>query len=83
MIGFVETHGRAETAALIEGLEVVPRRLVEYRGVTIEEMSLNNILKRNPAVAIVDELAHTNVPGSRNNKRYQDVARAPRRRAST
>src|SRR5437868_6197559 len=73
VIGFVETHGRAETAALIPGLEVVPRRQVEYRGVTIEEMSLNKILKRNPAVAIVDELAHTNVPGSHNNKRYQDV----------
>jgi two-component system sensor histidine kinase KdpD len=73
VIGFVETHGRAETAALIPGLEVVSRRQVEYRGVTIEEMSLNKILKRNPAVAIVDELAHTNVPGSHNNKRYQDV----------
>jgi two-component system sensor histidine kinase KdpD len=73
VIGFVETHGRAETAALIEGLEVVARRQVEYRGVTVEEMSLNNILKRNPAVAIVDEIAHTNVPGSHNRKRYQDV----------
>jgi two-component system sensor histidine kinase KdpD len=73
VIGFVETHGRADTHALIEGLEVVPRRQVEYRGVVIEEMSLNNILKRKPAVAIVDELAHTNVPGSRNRKRYQDV----------
>jgi two-component system sensor histidine kinase KdpD len=73
VVGFVETHGRAETAALIEGLEVVPRRQVEYRGVTVEEMSLNNILKRKPAVAIVDEIAHTNVPGSHNRKRYQDV----------
>jgi two-component system sensor histidine kinase KdpD len=73
VIGFVETHGRAETQALIEGLEVVPRRQIEYRGVVVEEMSLNNILKRKPAVAIVDELAHTNVPGSRNRKRYQDV----------
>src|SRR5262252_905687 len=73
VIGFVETHGRAETAALIEGLEVVPRRQVEYRGVVVEEMSLNEVLKRKPAVAIVDELAHTNVPGSRNRKRYQDV----------
>ena len=73
VVGFVETHGRAETAALIEGLEVVPRRQIEYRGVVVEEMSLNNILKRKPAVAIVDELAHTNVPGSRNRKRYQDV----------
>jgi len=73
VVGFIETHGRAETAALVEGLEVLPRRNVEYRGVTVEEMSLNNILKRNPAVALVDELAHTNVPGSRNRKRYQDV----------
>jgi two-component system sensor histidine kinase KdpD len=73
VIGFVETHGRADTHALIEGLEVVQRRQVEYRGVIVEEMSLNNILKRKPAVAIVDELAHTNVPGSRNRKRYQDV----------
>jgi two-component system sensor histidine kinase KdpD len=73
VVGFVETHGRAETQALIDGLEVVPRRQVDYRGVVIEEMSLNNILKRTPAVAIVDELAHTNVPGSRNRKRYQDV----------
>jgi two-component system sensor histidine kinase KdpD len=73
IIGFVETHGRAETEALLPGLEVAARRKVEYRGVVVEEMSLNNILKRNPAVAIVDELAHTNVPGSRNKKRYQDV----------
>jgi two-component system sensor histidine kinase KdpD len=73
VVGFVETHGRAETAALIEGLEVIPRRQIEYRGVTIEEMSLNNILRRNPALALVDELAHTNVPGSHNKKRYQDV----------
>src|SRR5436190_14141854 len=62
VIGFIEPHGRAETAELIEGLEVVPRRQIEYRGVTVEEMSLNNILKRNPAVTLVDELAHTNVP---------------------
>ncbi|HEY2729097.1 MAG TPA: histidine kinase [Polyangia bacterium] len=73
VIGFIETHTRAETAALVEGLEAVPRRQVEYRGIVVEEMSLNNILKRNPAVVIVDELAHTNVPGSRNRKRYQDV----------
>jgi two-component system sensor histidine kinase KdpD len=73
VVGFVETHGRAETAVLVDGLEVVPRRKVEYRGVDVEEMSLDNILERKPAVAIVDELAHTNVPGSRNRKRYQDV----------
>jgi two-component system sensor histidine kinase KdpD len=73
VVGFVESHGRAETEALVEGLEVVPRRPVEYRGVVIEEMSLNKILKRNPEVALVDELAHTNVPDSHNKKRYQDV----------
>jgi two-component system sensor histidine kinase KdpD len=73
VVGFIETHGRAETAALLDGVEAVARRNIEYRGVTLEEMSLNNILKRNPAVALVDELAHTNVPGSRNRKRYQDV----------
>jgi two-component system sensor histidine kinase KdpD len=73
VVGFVETHGRADTVAKVEGLEVVPRRRLEYRGVEIEEMSLNNILERKPAVVIVDELAHTNVPGSRNHKRYQDV----------
>jgi two-component system, OmpR family, sensor histidine kinase KdpD len=73
VVGFVETHGRVETAALVEGLEVVPRRQIEHRGVVVEEMSLNNILKRKPAMTIVDELAHSNVPGSRNRKRYQDV----------
>jgi len=73
VVGFVESHGRKDTEALVTGLEVVPRRTIEYRGVSIEEMSLNNILKRNPAVALVDELAHTNVPGSRNRKRYQDA----------
>ncbi len=73
VVGFVETHGRAETAALVAGLEVVPRRPIEYRGVVVEEMSLDDILERKPAVTLVDELAHTNVPGSHNRKRYQDV----------
>jgi two-component system, OmpR family, sensor histidine kinase KdpD len=73
VIAFIETHGRADTAVLVEGLEVVPLRRVEYRGVTIEEMSINQVLKRNPAVALVDELAHTNPPDSRNRRRYQDV----------
>jgi two-component system sensor histidine kinase KdpD len=73
VIGFIETHGRAETAALVHDLEIVPLRQVEYRGVVIEEMSLNEILKRKPEVALVDELAHTNPPGSRNKRRYQDV----------
>lgn len=73
VIGLVETHGRAETARLIEGLEVVPRRRQEYRGVALEEMDLDAVLARKPRVALIDELAHTNVPGSRNPKRYQDV----------
>jgi two-component system sensor histidine kinase KdpD len=70
---FIETHGRAETAALVEGLEVVPRLRIEYRGVVVEEMDLEAVLRRAPAVAVVDEIPHTNVPGARNRKRYQDV----------
>jgi two-component system sensor histidine kinase KdpD len=73
VVGFIETHGRAETAALVQDLEIVPLRQVEYRGVLIEEMSLNQILKRKPEVALVDELAHTNPPDSRNKRRYLDV----------
>src|SRR5659263_309587 len=73
VVGLVETHGRAETAKLIEGLEVVPRRRQEYRGVVLEEMDLDAVLARKPQVALLDELAHTDVPGSRNPKRYQDV----------
>lgn len=72
-VGLVETHGRAETEALLMGLEVIPRRKVTYRGIEIEEMDLDAILSRRPSVILVDELAHTNVPGSRNAKRYQDV----------
>ena len=73
VIGIVETHGRAETAAQISDLEVVPRRSVVYHAVTLEELDLDALLARRPIVALVDELAHTNVPGSRNQKRYQDV----------
>jgi two-component system sensor histidine kinase KdpD len=73
VVGFVETHGRAETAALVEGLECVPRRRIEYKGVTLEEMDVDAVLARRPTVALVDELAHTNAPGSRHPKRYQDV----------
>jgi two-component system sensor histidine kinase KdpD len=73
VLAFVETHGRAETAALIRDLPQVPRKRIEYRGVTVEEMDLDAVLQRKPRIAIVDELAHTNVPGSRNRKRYQDV----------
>src|SRR2546430_4502575 len=73
VVGFVETHGRKHTAELIEGLEVVPRARIAYRGTTFEEMDLDAVLVRRPEVALVDELAHTNVPGSRNAKRWQDV----------
>jgi two-component system sensor histidine kinase KdpD len=73
VIGIIETHGRAETAALIGDLEQVPRRRIEYRGVVLEEMDLDALLARRPTVALVDELAHTNAPGSRHSKRYQDV----------
>jgi len=72
-VACVETHGRAETAALVEGLEVVPRRRTEYRGVVLEEMDIDAVLARRPRVALVDELAHTNVPGSRHARRWQDV----------
>ena len=73
VVGLLETHGRAETAKLAEDLEVVPRRQIQYRGITIEEMDLDAVLARKPEVALVDELAHTNAPGGRNAKRYQDV----------
>jgi two-component system, OmpR family, sensor histidine kinase KdpD len=73
VIGYVQTHGRSLTAAQIGDLEIIPRRRVTYRGITLEEMDLDTLLLRHPQVALVDELAHTNVPGSRNAKRYQDV----------
>jgi len=73
VLGFIETHGRPETEALVSDLEIVPRRHVEYRGLTVEEMDVDAVLARRPQVAVVDELAHTNVPGSRHKKRYQDV----------
>jgi two-component system sensor histidine kinase KdpD len=73
VVAFVETHGRPETSVLLEGLEAVPRRGFEYRGLRIEEMNLDGVLARHPQVAIVDEIAHTNVPGSKNTKRYQDA----------
>jgi len=72
-VGLVETHGREGVARLLEGLEIIPRRRQEYRGIVIEEMDLDAILVRKPRIVLVDELAHTNVPGSRNEKRYQDV----------
>lgn len=73
VIGFVETHGRGEIERLAQGLEAVPRSVRDYRGMRVEEMDLGAILARRPAVALVDELAHHNVPLSRNAKRYQDV----------
>jgi two-component system, OmpR family, sensor histidine kinase KdpD len=73
VIGLIEWHGRKETQDQIKELEVIPRRLIPYRSVTLEEMDLDAILKRHPHTCIVDELAHTNVPGSRNDKRYEDV----------
>ena len=74
VVGFVECHGRQRTEQMIEGLEVVPRKEVDYRGSHLEEMDLDAVLSRRPQVVLVDELAHTNVPGSgRNGKRWQDV----------
>src|SRR6185436_13971356 len=73
VLAFIETHGRADTARLVQDLPQVPRRKIEYRGVTVEEMDLDATLSKKPKIAVVDELAHTNVPGCRNKKRYQDV----------
>src|SRR6516162_5278534 len=73
IVGVVETHGRKETQALLEGFEVVPRKRLEYRGQSLEEMDLDAIIARHPQIALVDELAHTNAPGSRHPKRYLDV----------
>jgi two-component system sensor histidine kinase KdpD len=73
VVAFVETHGRANTAAQIGDLELVPRRVLSYRGSAVEEMDVDAVIERAPMVALVDELAHTNVPGSRNEKRWQDV----------
>src|SRR5271156_2402486 len=73
VIGLVEPHGRAETAALVHDLEIIPEKEIIYRSVTLREMDLDAILARRPHTCVVDELAHTNVPGSRNRKRYEDV----------
>jgi len=73
VIGYVEAHGRAETEAKIGDLEVIPRRKLDYRGVILEEMDVEAILTRKPTLCMIDELAHTNAPGSRHGKRYQDV----------
>src|ERR1700689_5305622 len=71
--GIVETHGRRETEALLQGLEVIPRRNIEYRGQVLHEMDLDAIIARHPQIVLVDELAHTNAEGSRHPKRYLDV----------
>jgi len=73
VIGLLETHGRADIARLAQGLEVVPRTVQEYHGIAVEEMNAEAVIKRKPQVALIDELAHTNIPGSRNAKRYEDV----------
>src|SRR4249920_2003839 len=73
VVGIVETHGRKETEALLEGLAIIPRRRVEYRGQWLEEMDLDAIIARRPQIVLVDELAHTNAPGGRHPKRYLDV----------
>jgi two-component system, OmpR family, sensor histidine kinase KdpD len=73
VVGFVEPHGRPRTIELIDGLEIVPRRRIEYRGVVVEEMDTDAIIERHPTVALIDELAHTNVPGSARAKRWEDV----------
>ena len=73
VVGVVETHGRLETLALVAGLEVIPRKQIDYRGVTLTEMDIDAILARRPKLVLVDELAHTNAPGARHPKRYQDV----------
>ncbi len=73
VVGLLETHGRRLTATMAEGLEVVPRRELSYRGVTFTEMDTDAVLARHPQVALVDELAHSNVPGCGNVKRWQDI----------
>jgi two-component system sensor histidine kinase KdpD len=73
VVAYIETHGRVETEALLEGLEIIPRRQVQYRGVSLTEMDLDAVLARRPQLALVDELAHTNASDSRHPKRYQDV----------
>lgn len=73
VIGIVETHGRKETQALLDGLNIIPRKTIQYNNITLEEMDIDKILELKPGLVVVDELAHTNIPGSRHEKRYQDV----------
>ena len=73
IVGLVETHGRKETADLLEGLELLPPQLIDYRGTTLREFDLDAALKRKPSIILVDELAHTNAQGCRHPKRWQDI----------
>ncbi|MET0694315.1 MAG: histidine kinase, partial [Propionibacteriaceae bacterium] len=73
VVAYVETYGRLKTEEMLRGLEVVPRRTITYRGATFTEMDLDAVLARRPQVALVDELAHSNIPGSKHDKRWQDV----------
>jgi two-component system sensor histidine kinase KdpD len=73
IIGIVETHNRKETAELAEGFELIPRKAYQYKSTTVYEMDLDGIISRRPKIVLVDELAHTNAPGSRHAKRYQDI----------
>lgn len=73
VIGYVETHGRRETENLISGLEIIPRKAIEYQGQHLEEMNLDAVLEKKPSIVLVDEFAHTNMPGSRHEKRWQDI----------
>jgi two-component system sensor histidine kinase KdpD len=73
VIGYLEPHDRPETASLADGLELVPRRLVAHGGLELEEMDVDAVIRREPELALIDELAHTNAAGMRNEKRYQDI----------
>ena len=73
VVGLVETHGREHTAAMLEGLEVIPRTIIDYRGASFTELDLDAVLARRPEVVLVDELAHSNIPGSRHAKRWEDI----------
>src|SRR5512140_3803158 len=73
VIGYIETHKRAETESMLAGLEILPRAFIEYRGIKLTEMDLDGVLTRHAGLVLVDEMAHTNAPGSRNAKRYQDI----------
>ncbi|MFF5209193.1 DUF4118 domain-containing protein [Streptosporangium sp. NPDC000396] len=73
VVGFVETHGRSRTAELLEGMEIIPRKTLVYRGTSFTELDVDAVIERAPRIALIDELAHTNVPGSRNAKRWQDI----------